>query len=217
MILGNYFYVDFYNRINLCFCTVATKATGDENMGVDTRLTLPPAAEISDVAKAIALLLGKTKAWVSINHSNRTQHGLAEPTEHGWVETEGITYSVNNHQPNCATMNIAEIPELYGDGWLFFYHFEFGNGGNRGMLGGSRAVRIALHRRIVDIFGGTVDYQDCDSKDVDYNRKSPAWLGKSNDDKAFHAKQLALWNIKPIAKDEIDACEKFAAYKNRCD
>lgn len=180
-------------------------------MSVDTKVTLPAGAQIADVAMVIALLLGKSRTWTECKNTNNYREGLTEPTANGWCTVEGISYSTSDNQPHCCTINIGSIPQQYGDGWWFFYHFEFG-GGHHGMSGGSRAERIALHKRLVDVFGGTVDYNDCDSREVDYRRKSPNWLGKS-DDKNFHAKHIAFWAITPITPKEIAACNKPASYK----
>lgn len=180
-------------------------------MGCDTKLKLPPAVELQDVARAIALLLGKPRTWTDCSILNSCKDGLTEPTAEGWVEISGISYKTSDSQPTCVTIDIKDIPSEYGDGWWFFYHFEL-EGGNHGMLGGSRAERIALHRRLVDIFGGSVVHQDSNGR-VNYRRPSPKWLGKSNDNRQFHAKHLALWNVTPITAKEIARCEKFAAYK----
>lgn len=178
-------------------------------MGVDTKLTLPASVNIQDVATATAILLGMPKTWTAILDCNQTKENLSEPTTSGWVSVKGISFKSSDNMPACCTIAIEGI----GSQWWLFYHFEFG-GGQRGMIGGSRAERIALHRGLVDIFGGRIDYDDCDSKDIDYKKPSPRWLKSRNSDEDFHKLQLALWNLKPISKLQIKACEQWASYKD---
>jgi hypothetical protein len=185
----------------------------EEDMSVDTQVSLPAGTRLRDVADVIAILLGKPKSWTAIIESqgvlggSQTKHNLKQPTEKGWTEVEGITFKVSETQPECCTINIDGI----GSPWWFFYHFEFGKG--PGMIGGSRAERICLHRKLADFFGGTVDYQDCDSKSVNYRVKPPAWTGRHDSDEHFHRLQMAKWNLQPMSQEEIAKCERYAAYK----
>jgi len=182
-------------------------------MGVDTCLKLPAAVQIKDVANAIGILLGKKKTWTDCSDSDSTRAGLAQPTEHGWANVEGVSMNAANTQVASAEIVIADIPKKYGSGWWLLYHFEFGNDGSRGMIGRSRAERICLHKRLAEFFGGECDYNDCDSIDPDYKGKPPKWLGKTGDPE-FHARQMALWNLKPMTRKEIEDCEQYASYKN---
>ena len=177
-------------------------------MSVDTKIALSPGTQIADVADVIAILLGRPKTWTALLGHQQTNHNLPEPTDRGWTEVAGITYKTSDTQPQCCTINIPEIPE----GWWFFYHFEFGHGGP-GLIGGCRAERIYLHKRLVDFFGGAVDYNDSDRREVNYRKPAPSWLLRRADDKCFHALQLAKWNLQPMTKKEIARYEKYAAYK----
>lgn len=82
-------------------------------MGCDTKLSLPPGAELQDVAHAIALLLGKPRTWYDIP----SKLSGSEPTDKGWTEVQGISYKTSDGQPTCVTINIGDISKEYGDGW----------------------------------------------------------------------------------------------------
>jgi hypothetical protein len=185
-------------------------------MGCDTRLHLPYGTCIEDVGDVIAILLGNPVQWHDCTPSDNRRSweyisfGVTkQPTKKGFVRT-GVTYNAKL-PPQCVFINLPDIPTMYGDGWWLLYNFEGVKGPN--MSGGSRAERIALHRRLADFFGGVVDYNDCGSKMSNYRRKSPAWVGKTHINKHYHDLQLAKFNLKAITVEEIAACEKFAAYK----
>lgn len=175
-------------------------------MGVDTWVKLPPQTRIGDVANAMGILLGKKKHWF---HSTGNGNGqrVKEMTDSGWVEVEGVKVGKEMPVEGCVNITI--------DGWgQTLYHFENSDDqdGSRLMGGGCYGQRIALYRALVDVFGGEIDYNDCDCVDVDYKKKSPYWsTGKYSDEK-YQARQKALWNLKPLSKEDIDYCRQFSSY-----
>jgi hypothetical protein len=177
-------------------------------MSADTTIHLPAQVNVRDVAKVIAVLFGEKKKWYC--YESRTEHEAPQKT--GWVEVD-VTIKPTNVpamvQIDLSASLLKKANSVLGDGWWFTYHFE-SEGGMRYMSGGSRAARIALHRRLANFFGGKVNYNDCDSKY--YRRRSPDWLGKERSDVAFHKKELAIWNLKPITEKEVADCVKFSAY-----
>lgn len=178
-------------------------------MGVDTTLHLPPQVEVRHVAEAIAILFGAKKRWY--RYEDKIYHDT--PQDKGWVEVEGVKVEPCSSSVEMVLINMpdqlfSQSPFL-GDGWLLYYHFET-ESGERYMSGGSRSQRIALHRRLAQLFGGRVVYKDYSDK-VNYRRPKPAWLGKHHD-RQFHEMQLALWNLKPLTAAECQACVKWAAY-----
>lgn len=180
-------------------------------MGVDTVLRLPVGTQIGDVANAIGILLGKKKHWMALTSMASRAEERPEPVERGYVEVEGVSFTTSDRQPGCVTINIADSNNILGGGWWFFYHFE-GKYGGPEMRGGARPARITLHRRLAFLFGGTVDYQDCDSVEVDYKQGAPAWTLRSHEDEFFYQKQLDLWNTTPLTKAEIKQYSAAAAY-----
>lgn len=95
------------------------------------------------------------------------------------------------------------------------YHFE-SEGGRIGrlMLPRSTAFWIALMTRVVDFFGGTIDYQDCDESECDYAVPEKTWQENSpSDGDEWYSFQNRVLAIVPITEDEWNAADKFAAYK----
>lgn len=190
-------------------------------MGVDTRILLPPQVEVRYVAQVIAILFGAKKRWYVHETPNTFGAGSRgsyhdTPQKTGWVDLGNSvkvksTSVVEMADISLSNKLLSEAEPVMGDGWWLTYHFET-DSGERYMSGGSRGARIALHRRLADFFGGKVDYQDCDGKEVDYRRKSPRWLGK-NGNRSWREMQLALWNLKPITREEVEDCIKLSAYQ----
>lgn len=170
-------------------------------MSVSTWVYLPPGVNVEDVARAIGILLGKEKTLDALSNGMNYLAGV-----------KGVRLHDSKAGPQCCIIDIGDIPKEYGNGWWFHYHFELANG-QRGLGGGSRAARIALHRRLVELFGGSVDYNDCDETKRNYSKKVPWWVGKEHD-RAFEARQKALLSLTPITQDEINKCQKYSAYKD---
>lgn len=71
---------------------------------------------------------------------------------------------------------------------------------------------IAVCRRVVDVFGGAVDYSDSDESEVDYFRfESP--LNAVDDGKDYYKRQQRLFDLRAVGAEEIEACRGFAAYR----
>jgi hypothetical protein len=171
-------------------------------MGVDCRLEMPGYVEVRDVAKAIGKLLGCK--------SIQEELGWGRPTR-----VDGVRVR------NSSVVGLAEIdvvtPVLR---WLLLYHFQ-GNGGTRAILMRSRAKHIALLKRLADVFGGTVDFDDCDETRADHvapERPEKFCFGGDDPDAssaAWTAWQDELHAMEPLTEDEIAAFEQYAAYQGR--
>jgi hypothetical protein len=94
------------------------------------------------------------------------------------------------------------------------YHFETDCGKGRLLNVRSRAIWLAVGNRLIDFFGGSIDYQDCDEIDVDV--KKP-WKGVAlncpSDGKEWYAFQQRILDIKPITVKEWRGYDAAAAYK----
>jgi hypothetical protein len=100
----------------------------------------------------------------------------------------------------------------------FSYHFEFGGyrekGDSRGIIMRSWACNIVVCKKLVDFFGGWVDYQDCDSIDVDYNVKPKSdKMNCPEDGDEWQNLQERIMAVQPITQEELDDAERHAAYK----
>lgn len=168
-------------------------------MGVDCRVTLPADVRMTQVADAIGIAAGLTWRWEPLG-STGSKH----------IVVEGLSTKPS------AVAGLAEI-HLHGetvDGQrdhFLCYHFEFGTRGTRGIMPRATPFWIAVMRRVVDCFGGTLDYQDSDVRSLDYVvRPTGGWMDES--DEAFDRNQQRLAAIVPVSKAEIDAFAGVAAY-----
>lgn len=113
-------------------------------MGVDCKVKLPPGVRVKDVGKVLAILSGAKVEKRSLGRSD------------GW----------SAHVPSLAFKDAGVGPTRTVITWIDgdqsaqgqLYHFEFRRDGSRGMIGRSYATWIATCRRLVDFFGGEVDY-----------------------------------------------------------
>lgn len=167
-------------------------------MGVDCKIYLPDNVRIRDVAHVIAISAGLKPRWGG--------SGKAK-----WVE---VPVEVRN----TSYPSMAEIA-IYGDlvdgekRHFVYYHFECSKDG-RQLMPRSTAFWIAIAHKLVDFFGGTIDYNDCDDVDIDYSKDANSRLVNAPEgNKEWDAFQERLFNVKPITKEELEHYDIFAAYK----
>lgn len=173
-------------------------------MGVDCRITLPPNVRLADVAKVMGIAAGLP--WEK-QFAGRLPDGL------WFVHVPKVRVSSGcRGLESCA--NIEFVGETVDgvSGHHVLYHFE-GKDGNRLMLPRSTAFWIAIARRLVDFYGGVIDYADCDDVYDDYAVpfKETA-LNSPKDGAEWEAHRDRVAAVKPITSDELEACKKFAAY-----
>lgn len=163
-------------------------------MGVDCKVTLPASARLRDVADVIGIALGCAFTY---------------PADK-WVEVDGVKIEGSAAQPECPSIYVT--PPM-GERRRFLYHYEWSGStkGAHGLMMRSRADNIALAKRIVDTFGGFVDYNDRDDTDCDYGRPEFADNDACDGD-AWRALQRRKADVKPIEQADIDASEAFASY-----
>lgn len=181
-------------------------------MGVDTVVRLPANVRVSDVADVIAIVSGKPVAKIS----------LGSGVDSWAAEVAGVRVSGLPTMPQCAYIHIdGPLPEHIQnyrdgqDGLRVLYHFETENG-ERLLMRRSTAFWIAVGRRLVQFFGGTQDYQDCDARDVNY-RKPPKSDRDNNpsDGKPWSDFQQRKLALKPLTLAELKSADKLAAYQRR--
>lgn len=158
-------------------------------MGVDCRIQLPHTARLRDVAQVIGILAG---------HKVTTEE---------YPTVVGIRFSTYNEMPECCRI----LFEHEGEPRQVLYHFEF-NSGNRGMLPRSTPFNIALGRALVDFFGGTLDYQDCDDVSEDYRVPARTDIN-AEDGEPWEQLQRRKFALQPLTAEDIAACAEFAAYQ----
>lgn len=162
-------------------------------MGVDCRIILPENVNVRNVANVLGRLAGlPVERHV---HNPRTW----------WTVVNGVK------------VDTTSVPEMVMIRWgdrHTTYHFEYRPGG-RLMLPRSTAFWIAAGNRLIEFFGGSIDWSDCDAVDVDRE-----FLAKTRDENspetgdAWVAFQERLLALKPLHHDEIAAMREHAAYDN---
>ncbi len=162
-------------------------------MGVDTRITLPGDVRVDDAATVIGILAGLQK-------TKREFTG-------GWsVHAEGMkvsSYTIDGLAP-CAHI---EFP-----GHDLMWHFEVDHG-KRLISPRSTPFWLAVGKALVDFFGGTIDYQDSDATEVDYEAHTPRLHNDPDDDGPWDAFQEAIFALQPLTRNNIKAMREHAAYR----
>jgi hypothetical protein len=161
-------------------------------MGIDCRISLPANVRVRDVAKVIGRLAGLEAV--------RQNFGSGD----GWVaQVKGV---------EATTTSMPELAMIvFGDRHTTF-HFECETAG-RLLLPRSTPFWCALACRLVDFFGGEVDYSDSDATDCDYAvpHKSDT-ENRPEDGEAWYVLQQRIVDLLPLSRDEIKAAGKHAAY-----
>ncbi len=162
-------------------------------MGVDTRIYLKPNATAGQIADVIGILKGAKKTKINKGKSFES------------VNAEGSKVESIECCPTCCRIIFK------GGAWMLHYESECKSIlGARLLMPRSFAEAIAIGKRLVDIFGGYVEYQDYEDAIDYYNDLVKIFT--LNDDNDFDLWQKFLWKLKPLTKKEIKDCKKFAAY-----
>lgn len=169
-------------------------------MGCDTRIWLPGNVRATTVAEVLGRLvgcraLGGRETFVRVEGTNVTPASVAE----------------------CAYL---EINPPGGKPFKVLYHFEASTRGPR--TGHQRVIMprsvpffIAAGVRLVDFFGGQIDFKDTDSRDVDYARR-----GKSDDMNCpedgvpWKALQERIAMVEPLTMAELRRWAPRAGYND---
>jgi hypothetical protein len=176
----------------------------EAKMGVDVRVSLPGNVQVRNVANVMGVLAG----------CPASKRYFANDPSGGWgTAVEGVEVK------STSSPEMAEI-RLTGklcDGehrHFCFYHFEPDSGEGRLMMPRSTAFWIAVMTKVVDFFGGTIDYRDSDDSDCDYS--VPAKSNQENsagDGDAWYDLQNRILNIVPVTEEELLAAKEHASYK----
>lgn len=175
-------------------------------MGVDARVTLPANVRLSNVANVMGAVAGcpATKSFFDRDPKN------------GWsTRVEGVEVLTTSIPSMCEIRITPPNGCVDGEKSHFtFYHFEPDNGVGRLMLPRSTAFWIAVMHRVVDFFGGEIDYNDCDDVSCDYSVPHKTWEENSpSDGEAWYTFQNRILEIKPITVEEWNSFNLEAAYK----
>lgn len=171
-------------------------------MGADCTANLPGNVRCRYVAYVIAKCAGAASRLVPCAYPNDTIYLT--------VEVDGVAVEPGSFA-EAAHIKLADAGQLR---WTQF-SFDFEGAGNTRMVSlRSCAAHIALARRLVEFFGGTVDYDDGDSIEVDY--EVPAKSDDENQpltDEGWLALQERIHAVPPLTAAEIKEWRSYAAYQ----
>lgn len=166
-------------------------------MGINCRIMLPDRIRVNDVAEVMGAL---TRLPV--------MKQFFQGQDRDWsVRVEGIKVQPSSISECCEIQWITPDNERH----FVLYHFEPSEVVGRLMMPRSTAFWVAVGKRLVDFFGGELDYNDCDRKSVDYRRKRRTDC-MPNDGKAWDRFQERKLKITPITDEEYADAAKHAAY-----
>lgn len=167
-------------------------------MGIDCKCWLPYYVEIRDVADVIGACMGLEKQKKNLDDEAWYSH------------VDGVFFESFSSLPSCVNI-VWKQPN--GKCRNVLYHFEPGGGKGRLIMPRSTTFWIAVCIRLVDFFGGEVDFNDCDYTDVDYAKPHrPLKEVCPVDDLPWQEFQQRKWDIPPLTQAELDAADKFASY-----
>jgi hypothetical protein len=127
----------------------------------------------------------------------------------GWAaEVEGVTVETTS-VPHMLHLDFkAPQGQTLVDGMAWHYcsfHYEYERSDGRLLMPRSNAFWVAIGKRLVDFFGGTVDYNDCDDVEVDYQRpKKSRKLNAPTSGAEWTAFQERLLAVKPLSAKELE-------------
>ncbi len=178
-------------------------------MGVDCKILLPAAAQIRDVADVLGALAGFPM--------HKRHFG---PPLDGWIagrdyrDENVVVKPYSDSSSLIAHMQIVINGESVDgeNGHQVMYHFEGSRKGEHLLMPRSTDFWIAIGKGLVDFFGGTVDYNDCDDSDVDYQQPERSDIHAEDGEEwtEFQERKLA---VKPLTKEQLAECRKEASYK----
>ncbi len=169
-------------------------------MGVDTRIILPPDARIQDVANVMGIFAGLKPEREILSQGSM------------YVKVPGVKVAGLETLPECANI-ILEGDMVDGEnGHHILWHWEFSENVGHLLMPRSTAFWIAIGERLVDFFGGDVDYNDCDSIEVDYHRTSD-YKNNPSDGDPWNAHQERIWNCKSITYEDMVSVDHHSAYR----
>jgi hypothetical protein len=184
-------------------------------MSVDTKILFDHKVRLDDIVKVMAILVGNKPEKSFFDHSD----GWSTRVNGAKIEKTCVVgmYYIVIKPPKGQTLVDGE-KEHHGS-----FHFETGIGPSddfgdhmilgKGLYVGATAFWIAMGKRLVDFFGGYMQYNDCDADTkIDYMQKMPPYASASNG-KPWYELQEAMLNLHPLFKGEYEEADKYAAYK----
>lgn len=177
-------------------------------MGCDCRVYLPDNARLRDIQDVMGALMGfkKEKQELSGGWRAKVKGVKAENSGSGTVEMLILSGTLPDGPAKIARRE-------NGEGFMAFWHWE-GHPGFHQLSVKSTSFWITVGKKLVDFFGGYVDFNDCDNKEKDYKKKVKTKSQNSPEDgKPWEKFQERIMAVEPITLAEFNANIKHAAYE----
>ena len=174
-------------------------------MGINSKCYLPNDVRADDIVQAIAYLCGAERikqylrndsdgSWAAwMNRSEVT----VEPNLHMLKKERGSKVFVEpTHDMQFFTIYIAptDCDNIGHHGSLFLYPDH--KHPNRVLVyAGVSVFWNRIDRALVDMFGGEIDDNDCDSVDIDYRKRKPRKSNCPSDGQPWQKFQEDLYNL----------------------
>lgn len=175
-------------------------------MGVDCIAQLPANVRAVDVGNVIGRLAGLPARRCKIGNSKSI-----------FVEVPGVSVKPgSSNAPEYAHIVVAPPPGVASicAPLRVSYSFE-GDGGCRKLMHRSRPIWLAIFRRLVNFFGGKLDYSDFDDIECDhYVPPKPNAENCPNTGAEWEALQLRILNLPALTEADIEAERENAYYKD---
>ncbi len=156
-------------------------------MGVDCRIMLPGNVRIRDVMSVIGVAVG------------------FQPTRRSLGKT-GYCTDVKGVSAEQPVGNMPDFFYIKFDGRHAYWSYEPENNvGGRMIMPKSTAFWCLVGQRLVDFFGGKVDYNDCDDVEFDYVKRNRGDARNApTSDEPWMALQDRIAAVKPITREELE-------------
>lgn len=169
-------------------------------MGCDCNIYLPLNVRPKDIVNVIGILCGKEKKW---------EYSAFKTAK--WIKVEGIKWVGNEAIPEMTSLIVAsplsEVVTPYRES-INAYHFWMCEEDRRGKFQ-QISVRSCnfwnvVGIKLVNFFGGEIDFNDCDEVEVNYSRRAkPNDVNGYESEEDFNKFQNRLFKLQPLTADDF--------------
>lgn len=158
-------------------------------MGISTNIYLPGNVRFKDVMTVIGVTVGLDKKKRDIGGGSY------------YVDVDGIQARTYNSQPDMVNIE-------FGNRFCHWFFEHYSDLGDRVLLCGDSDFWRIVGNRLVDFFGGYVDYDDCDEIDFDYEvpMKSNS-ENRPTSGEPWKNLQERIWNAPRIHRSELNVSD----------
>ena len=178
-------------------------------MGVNVKCYLAAGTRLRDVAMVAAALLGNKAAHSPISGSDSIfarVDGVLPFERTSSVEMVYMVLKLDMNNPAAAAIIKSD-----GNPYNLSYHYEAGPLGEPLLMPACTAAKIALCVGLVKFFGGKIDFNDCDNRQVDRRYKPRPDIHATDGEEWDHL-QRRIIAVKPLTAADVAKYEKYSGY-----